>query len=462
MKMAINELEKMLEKEVENIEAPSEEELKEKGIVLNDDHRTIKHINWNIFIAYFLNIYTIVYTDLNILYVYSGNVYKMLSDNTLLRIVRGLLQRLVPDSWKWTYEKVVLSTIKLAALKVSDFNQDMRRLNLLNGVWNLEKQKLFKHTPKLYTSNQLPIRYDENADCPKFMSFLWDIFQGDKQRMKLVQEIMGYSLTNSVNAQRAFIFLGVGANGKSVLLDILIKLVGKDNISTLPLNDFESSFRRLMLMDKKLNVVTEAEFKTNSFSSNQFKAIVSGDLTTAEIKGGDLFNFQPFCKVVVAMNALPRVKDQSYGFKRRICVVVFEKVIKKEDQNKNLSAELEQELDGIFNFALVGLARLQKNNFNFTTSKKCEKFMNEYFAYNNPLDNFVGETITQGNEKQKISYKELFSEYVEWCSEQDISIKDYERRQFAMDIKNTLKLKEIEFATTKTNGERGIKRIWWK
>lgn len=461
-KMETNELEKMLEKEIENVEAPLEEELEEKGIVLNDDHSTIKYINWNVFIAYFLTIYTIIYTDLNILYVYSGNVYRVLSDNTLLRIVRNLLQRLVPNSWKWTYEKVVLSTIKLAALKVSSFNQDMKRLNLLNGIWNLEKQKLLKHTPKLYTSNQLPIAYDENARCPKFKKFLKDIFEGDKQRIKLIQEIMGYCLTNLVLAQKAFIFLGVGANGKSVLLDILIKLVGKNNISTLPLSDFESSFRRRMLVDKKLNVVTEGEFKSNAFSTNQFKAIVSGDLTTAEVKGGELFNFQPFCKVVVAMNALPRVKDQSYGFKRRICVVVFDKVIKKEDQNKNLQAEIVNELDGIFNFALNGLIRLQKNDFNFTESKKCKEFMKEYFDYNSPLDNFVDETIVQGTEKQRISYADLFNKYIDWSSEQGISIKDYERRQFAMDIKNILKLKEIAFEKDKRNGIRGLKGIWWK
>lgn len=460
--MKVNELEKALEKEIEDIVPASEEELEEKGIQLNDDHSSIKYINWNIFIAYFLSIYTIIYTQFNILYVYCNNVYNELTDNTLLRLVRNLLQKLVPYSWKWTYENVILSTIKLEAQKVSNFNEDMERLNLLNGIWNLEKKQLFKHRSTLYTSNQLPIRYDENADCPKFKKFLKSIFGKDKKRIKLLQEIMGYCLTNSVAAQKAFIFLGSGANGKSVILSILIKLVGADNVSTLPLSDFESSFRRRMLVGKKLNVVSEGEFKSNAFCTNQFKAIVSGDLTTAEVKGGELFNFLPFCRVIVSMNNFPNVKDQSYGFKRRVLVMVFDKVIKKEAQNKHLLEELEAELDGIFNFALEGLERLQNNDFNFTSCKKCEQFMNEYFACNNPLDSFIDENIVQGAEKQKLLYRDLYDEYMSWCLDQGIKTGDYERKRFAMDVKTVLTLKEFEFEKTKSNGERGLKGITWK
>ena len=457
--MTINELEDELQKKLNDITPLSENELEEKGITLNNDKNSIKYINWNVFIAYFLTIYTIIYTELDIFYVYSGNVYKKLSENTLLRIVRNLLQFLIPNSWKCGYEKTVLSTIKLEALKTTNFNKDMKRLNLLNGIWHLEKKRLIKHTPKLYTSNQIPVTFDKEADCPKFKKFLKEILDGDKKRIKLVQEIMGYCLTNLAVAQKAFIFLGAGANGKSILLGIIERLVGVENVATLPLSDFESSFRRNMLVGMKVNIVTEGEFKSNAFCTNQFKAIVSGDLTTAEIKGGALFTFKPYCKILVAMNNLPKVRDQSYGFKRRIKVVVFERIIKAENQNKHLMEELEDEMDGIFNFALEGLERLQENDFNFTESKKCERFMEEYFACNNPLDNFVDEMIVQGTEKDKINYKELFSKYRTWCSSQKIDVKDYERKQFAMDIKNVLRLKEIDFKVTKTNGERGLKGV---
>ena len=460
--MKTKNLQEQLEEKLEDIERILDDELLEKGIILNDDKNAIKYINWNIFIAYFLTIYTIIYTDLNVLYVYSNNVYWELSENTCLRLVRNLLHLSIPDSWKISYEKVVLSTIKLEARKISNFNQDMKRLNLLNGIWNMEKQKLSKHTPKLYTSNQIPITYQHDAKCPKFRRFLKDIFEGDKQRIKLVQEIMGYSLTNLSKAQKAFIFLGTGANGKSVLMDIMIKLVGIDNVSTLPLSDFESSFRRCMLIDKKLNVVTEAEFKTNAFSTNQFKAIVSGDVTTGEIKGGKLFNFRAYCKIVIAMNALPKVKDKSYGFKRRICVVVFDKTIKKEEQNKNLLLELSSELDGIFNFALKGLKRLEENDFNFTSSERCEEYMKEYFEYNNPLESFVGEMLEQGNKNQRIRNPDLYDGYVKWCLEQGINVKNYGKKQFAMDLKVVLKDKDIHFIPDKKNGIRGLQGICWK
>ncbi|PHV69735.1 hypothetical protein CS063_14150 [Sporanaerobium hydrogeniformans] len=460
--MKTKNLQEQLEEKLEDIVPISDDELPEKGIILNDDKNAIKYINWNIFIAYFLTIYTIIYTDSNVLYVYSDNVYWELSENTCLRLVRNLLHLSIPNSWKTGYEKVVLSIIKLEVRKISNFNQDMKRLNLLNGIWNMEKQKLSKHTPKLYTSNQIPITYQQDAKCPKFRRFLKDIFEGDKQRIKLVQEIMGYSLTNLSKAQKAFIFLGTGANGKSVLMDIMIKLVGIDNVSTLPLSDFESSFRRCMLMDKKLNVVTEAEFKTNAFSTNQFKAIVSGDVTTGEIKGGKLFNFRAYCKIVIAMNALPKVKDKSYGFKRRICVVVFDKTIKKEEQNKNLLLELSSELDGIFNFALKGLKRLEENDFNFTHSERCEEYMNEYFKENNLLESFVDEKLEQGNKNERIKNPDLYDGYIKWCKNKKINGKNYAKKQFTMDLKSVLNDKDINFVADKKNGIRGLQGIRWK
>ncbi len=431
------------------------------GMILNDKNE-IESINYNIFVKYVLSHLILIYTSEGEFYYYTGSVYKRISNNEILRYVRDLFHEIIPEGWKVGYGNNVLSTLELAVEKVEELNTNPLKVNLLNGILNLETMKLTKHTPKFKSSIQLPITYDPEAKCKRFRRFLKQIFDEDKELVRLVQEIMGYCLGQSIDAQKAFIFLGAGANGKSVLLYILSKLVGKENISTLPLTDLESSFRRYALVGKTLNMVTEAEFKTSAFSTNHFKAIVSGDSCTAEIKGGALFTFQPTCKLVIALNAMPKVMDKSHGFKRRIIILPFDRIFKEYEQNKQLKYELEEELDGIFNFALKGLKRLRENDYNFTIPQRSQELMDSYFELNDPLSAFVKARIQEGVGKEKIPNRVLYEEYENWCIGEGIPFSNPSRPQFMNDLKNILKMEGISFSIGSSNGERNLKGIRWK
>lgn len=437
-------------------------ELKKYGVTIDDKKDDGITVNWNKFVEQFLKLYIIIYTTLGQFYIYQDNMYTLLRENDLMRLIKSVIDELLPNAWKSSYGYSAISILSVVAPKVDDINKDMERICLMNGVLNLFKNKLFSHNPKYHLTTKLPIVFDSEAKCPRFKQFLREIFEGDKQRIRLIQEIFGYCLTNLTNAQKCFFLLGVGANGKSVLLHVLMKLIGEDNLSTLPLVEFESSFRRCALVDKKVNIVTEGGFKPNSFNTNQFKAVIAGDTIMAEIKGGEVFNFTPYCKIIAALNTMPRIKDTSHGFRRRVCLVTFDKVFKPEEQNKNLSNELEAELSGILNFALEGLRRLQKNDFNFTEPSKCKEVLDMYFDYNDPLTVFVKSNIAQADLKFKIKNKDLHAKYMEWCGERNISTTSCDRLQFAHDIKDVLKMQDIEFEAGISNGQRHLKGIRWK
>lgn len=141
----------------------------------------------------------------------------------------------------------------------------------------------------------------------------------------------------------------------------------------LSLSDLESSFKRLSLVGKTVNLVTENETGRKGFNTGIFKQIVSGDTVTAEVKHGDIFTFQPKCKMVFAMNSLPHTTDKSKGLYRRLVILPFDVTFSGENDNKMLEEELRQELDGILAFALKGLKRLRANNFEFTQSEKSQE-----------------------------------------------------------------------------------------
>ena len=92
-----------------------------------------------------------------------------------------------------------------------------------------------------------------------------------------------------------------------------------------------------------------------------FKAVVSGEEIEADHKFKDPFKFRPVSKLIFAMNELPRVEDHSNGFFRRVVVIPFNRTFNEDKRNRNLKYELEQqELDGIFIWALEGLYRLEE------------------------------------------------------------------------------------------------------
>ncbi|MBK9453229.1 MAG: hypothetical protein IPN95_28320 [Bacteroidetes bacterium] len=65
-------------------------------------------------------------------------------------------------------------------------------LSLIDGEW-----QLLPHERKNYRTTQIPVVYAVNANAPRFMRFLDEVFAGDsdkEDKIKALLEMMGYSL----------------------------------------------------------------------------------------------------------------------------------------------------------------------------------------------------------------------------------------------------------------------------
>lgn len=224
------------------------------GIYLDEKGNVIK-INFNEFCRYLLTEINIIYSCIDKhFYRYERGVYIRISNEEVSAIAREVMHSIVPDCWKASYKEKCLEILRLERLQREEFNKNNRFINLKNGLFDLKEYKVTAHTPKFLSTVQLPILYNENAECPNFIKFLHEIFEDDKERIKLIQQLFGYCLTSSTKAQKAFILQGSGANGKSVLLSILTALVGKKNVSNLPISSLSSHFKVVDLLDKNVNI----------------------------------------------------------------------------------------------------------------------------------------------------------------------------------------------------------------
>ena len=79
------------------------------------------------------------------------------------------------------------------------------------------------------------------------------------------------------------------------------------------------------------------------------------DIITAEQKNQPVIQFKPTARMVFSTNNLPHTNDGGYAFMRRLCMLHFKNVVKEEDRDFYLREKLKEELNGIFNWALVCL-----------------------------------------------------------------------------------------------------------
>jgi len=319
----------------------------------------------------------------------------------------------------------ILKFIKTEAHSTIDYfnrKRDWRVINCLNGEAHFEggKWALKEHNRESYFIYQIPVNFDETAKCPRFTQFFDEVFAPDpdkKEKVKLLQEFAGYSLTTSCEYERSLLLIGGGKNGKGVFLRALIAMLGEKNVAGVQLNQFEEKFSIAHLHGKLANIATEIDAGA-IFPDAKYKAITSGELMNAQHKYGKLFDFKPYSTLFFATNHLPHTRDTTYAFFRRTEIIKFNVQFDGDKCDTTLDKKLVGELPGILNFALAGLQRLQKNR-DFTKVVSCIQMKQTWERSADQVKSFVDDECVL-DRSAKIPTADLYNAYVKWTEESGI------------------------------------------
>jgi len=287
-------------------------------------------------------------------------------------------------------------------------------INLQNGMLHVETREIHPHNKDHLSTIQIPVKYSEKAICPRWIQFLDEIFEDDEERINLVQEFMGYVLVPETRYEKALLMVGEGANGKSTLLGTWEHMIGRGNFCSVTLGNLQNEFHRVRLHGKLLNIAAEVRATTLE-QADYFKRIVTGDTIDAAHKHKPVFHFQPFARLVFAMNRMPRIRDTSHGFYRRLLIVPFNRVFTEEEQDRQLRQKLIEETDGIFQWALRGLDRLYDNDA-FTEPQVVREALAAYQRANNPVVAFVEDCCILSSDAST-SKNDLYGEYKQYCED---------------------------------------------
>lgn len=294
-------------------------------------------------------------------------------------------------------------------------------INCLNGqiVPDGEAWRLEPHVREHYRTTQIPVEYDPAATAPRWDRFLDEVFRDDDDRADkraALMEMVGYTLMSHARHELFALMIGVGGNGKSVVLSILEALCGGENVAGVQPSNFDRSFQRAHLDQKLANIVTEIK-QGEVIADAELKGIVSGEKSTVEHKFQDPFDMHPFATCWFGTNHMPHTRDFSDALFRRAMIFSFNRVFTDADKDPHLKDSLKSELPGILNMALAAYRRATIHGFTKPASSEDAKLKWRLEA--DQVAMFVDDCCTR-EVGAMVQAGDLFREYKEWANRNGI------------------------------------------
>jgi len=329
--------------------------------------------------SYLLNNYNF-YTLMNKsedLWVYLDGIYQEVGE----LVIKKFCSDIYEEAYTESIAKEVINKVKAQTfIPKDDFigQNPKHRVCLMNGIYDLRLNNLYPHNPDEFHFNKLPIVFDEFANCDKIIDFWKSILHNPKEDLLVMQELCGWLLWKEYKPERAVMFYGEGRNGKGKTLTILQRFLGKNNYSNVSLTQLDGTTNQYspsILMNKMANFggdIADTDFKDTSI----LRGLSGNDSIDAPRKYKDNIQFTNYAKLFFACNKPPRVYDDHEGFWNRWLWIKFPYTFlsKKDYEARNGDSNpyykirdenivdglvTPAQLSGLFNWALIGLKRLQ-------------------------------------------------------------------------------------------------------
>lgn len=313
----------------------------------------------------------------------------------------------------------------LVAEREIDVAPNKALICLENGTLDTNTYQLIEHSPKNWLQTKIPAPWNPDATCERWQQFLLEIFRDDpdrQQKIDFIQEWFGYCLTPDASQHKFVWMVGAGGNGKSVLLNVLTYLVGRNNVSHAYMERLDRGCVRAELEGKLVNISAEMSADA-TIADGYFKAIVSADIVEAERKFKPSFSFRPYVRLIGATNHLPRLLDLSDGFFRRAIILTFNRQFGAHEQDAGLEEKLLAELPGILVWSMDGLQRL-RNRGKFDIPLSSAVALNQYRQEADPIGLFV-EDCLERIEIRGLRSIDIYDGYSKWCKANGYSPKNH-------------------------------------
>ena len=322
-----------------------------------------------------------------------------------------------------------------------------------NGIFDLNKMIFRKGEPNDCISFTTKYEYKPGINTiirNDIFKFLEEILPNKETREYLLT-FLGSALSGLPYNEYFHIHLGLGANGKSKLSELLFKSLG-DYVGNLDVSYFtqkkvnssQASPEVYDIKGKRIILSSEPN-NDESLMESKVKQLTGGENITTRPLFGNMITFSPQCKCIISCNQFLKVVYDDGGMKRRLRIIDFPtKFVDNpvEENERKIDVNLSKKFDSwkidFFNILVEYYDKFRKKNYKYPKCKEVEDNVMKYINKNNPYVQFVENNIVKTDDKKNgVSIINIWSEFK---IEYNLEVKKHKinRKLFEMNLRKLL------------------------
>lgn len=305
---------------------------------------------------------------------------------------------------------------------------DPMRFAASNGLIDLRTGELYELLPEDLVTRHSPVEYDPDARSTVFEDYLKRTVPDEALRDYL-QMACGYTLTGSTDEEAFFYLYGRPGSGKSTLTEAMHYVMGNYALSADTSSFMRESKRAGNGPSEDLarlagsRMVSIAEVEANDrLATGLVNRITSGEPIAARRLYGKTFEYTPRFKLWVAANHLPRIGTSRSGVWRRVKVIAFDQVIKREDMDPMFRSHKIKEPEvasAILTWMVEGAIKWAALHARGKKLEEPSSVVDEVIAYQKSNDHtsaFIEDAVeVTGDPKDRVPVASMFAHYRRWC-----------------------------------------------
>lgn len=325
------------------------------------------------------------------------------------------------------------------ARPLTDLDSDPLMINTLGGVLRFSTEpgeddggqwappprviiERLDHDRAQLLSKVMPVAYDPAARCPLFLKSLERV-QPIPEMRRFLQRWFGYSMTGLTAEQKFAFFYGSGANMKSVLVDLMAKIMG-DYAASAKIESITGRNRRgggdatpdLVPLIGARFVRTSEPDDGQRLQEGLIKELTGGEPILVRALNENFVLVYPIFKLTISGNHKPEIHGGDDGIWRRVMLVPFDVQIPAEERDPDLGAKLWEERAGVLNWLIEGLKDYLAHGLQ--VPEQVLAATAEYRDDSDPLATFLTSCCAvTGNAEHSIRSKDLSEAFAFWMDE---------------------------------------------
>ncbi len=276
------------------------------------------------------------------------------------------------------------------------------------------------HSREDWITAVIPVAYEKDAKAKRWRAFLERMLP-DAAKRRTVQQFTALALLG-IPAQYLMFHYGLGANGKSVFLETITRLLGPGLAVGLPRESIVGASERaagsaspdlVRLYGKKMVRILEVKGDA-PLQEDLIKRLTGGESVPVRTLFKGYFEFQNYAKAHMSGNGFPSIDGTDNGIWRRLLVVHWDQTIPEEERRdfeEVVGEFIREEGPGILWWLIEGALDYLEHGLVIADAVRNDTA--EYREEMDPVGEFIKACVKEA-EGNRESASALYEGYVSW------------------------------------------------